>query len=70
MSLNREFAIKLFQVLNDRGMDLTSADLIKSYLLEKILKKYSGEDDVEMRDEKEKAVYGRLALLRTNHKRY
>ncbi|WP_395043645.1 DUF262 domain-containing protein [Flavobacterium sp.] len=50
----REFAIKLFQVLNDRGMDLTSADLIKSYLLEKILKKYSGEEDVEMRDEKEK----------------
>jgi len=52
----REFAIKLFQVLNDRGMDLTSADLIKSYLLEKILKKYAGEEnsDRELRDEKEK----------------
>lgn len=40
---NREFAIKLFQVLNDRGMDLTAADLIKSFLLEKLYSKY-GED--------------------------
>lgn len=29
-----QFAIKLFQVLNDRGQDLGPADLIKSYLLE------------------------------------
>ncbi|GAP71185.1 protein of unknown function DUF262 [Bacteroidales bacterium 6E] len=36
---NREFAIKLFQVLNDRGMDLTAADLIKSFLLEKLYSK-------------------------------
>ena len=42
---NREFAIKLFQVLNDRGMDLTAADLIKSYLLEKLYTKYK--DDVD-----------------------
>ena len=27
------FAIKLFQVINDRGMDLTHSDLIKSFLL-------------------------------------
>jgi uncharacterized protein with ParB-like and HNH nuclease domain len=40
---NREFAIKLFQVLNDRGMDLTAADLIKSFLLERLYKKH-GED--------------------------
>ena len=33
---NRSFAIKLFQVLNDRGMDLSSSDLIKSYLLSKL----------------------------------
>lgn len=33
---DREFAIKLFQVLNNRGMDLTAADLIKSFLLEKL----------------------------------
>ena len=42
---NREFAIKLFQVLNDRGMDLTAADLIKSYLLEKLYSKYSSDPD-------------------------
>ena len=33
---SRHFAIKLFQVLNDRGLDLTSADLIKSYLMSKL----------------------------------
>lgn len=42
---NREFAIKLFQVLNDRGMDLTAADLLKSFLLQKLYDKYS--DDPE-----------------------
>jgi len=30
---NQNFAIKLFQVLNNRGLDLTAADLIKSYLM-------------------------------------
>lgn len=30
---DESFAIKLFQVLNDRGMDLSAADIIKSYLL-------------------------------------
>jgi uncharacterized protein with ParB-like and HNH nuclease domain/predicted transport protein len=29
----RDFAIRMFQVLNDRGLDLTPADLIKSFLL-------------------------------------
>lgn len=42
---NREFAIKLFQVLNDRGMDLTAADLIKSYLLERLYSKYKEDAD-------------------------
>lgn len=42
---NREFAIKLFQVLNDRGMDLTAADLIKSFLLEKLYARYKGDPD-------------------------
>lgn len=42
---NREFAIKLFQVLNDRGMDLTAADLIKSFLLEKLYSKYKDDQD-------------------------
>lgn len=44
------FAIKLFQVLNDRGLDLTNADLIKSYLLEKVLKRYN--DDTEIKNKK------------------
>lgn len=32
----QSFAIRLFQVLNARGLDLTPADLIKSYLLQKL----------------------------------
>lgn len=32
---NESFAIKLFQVMNDRGMQLSSSDIIKSYLLTK-----------------------------------
>lgn len=35
---NVSFAIKLFQVLNDRGLPLSSADIIKSYIIEKIMK--------------------------------
>ena len=42
---NREFAIKLFQVLNDRGMDLTAADLIKSFLLERLYSQYKDDAD-------------------------
>ncbi len=41
-----EFAIKLFQVLNDRGLDLTAADLVKSYLLEKIQKEFNSDPDI------------------------
>ncbi len=43
--IDRNFAIKLFQVLNNRGMDLTSSDLIKSFLLQKIEDKYKAEDE-------------------------
>ena len=32
---NETFAIKLFQVLNDRGLDLSSSDIIKSYIIGK-----------------------------------
>ena len=47
-----EFAIKIFQVLNDRGMDLSAADLIKSFLLEKLYKKYEEEpDDSKIKEE-------------------
>ncbi len=45
------FAIKLFQVLNDRGLDLTNADLIKSFLIGKIQKIY--EINHEVRKHKE-----------------
>lgn len=41
------FAIKLFQVLNDRGLDLSNSDLIKSFLIGKIHKLYEG--DAELR---------------------
>jgi uncharacterized protein with ParB-like and HNH nuclease domain len=37
------FAIKLFQVLNDRGLELSNSDLIKSYLLGKIQKLYEND---------------------------
>lgn len=45
------FAIKLFQVLNDRGLDLSNSDLIKSYLLGRIQTLY--EKDVELKKQKE-----------------
>lgn len=37
---NQSFAIKLFLVLNDRGMELSVSDIIKSYILDK----YSASD--------------------------
>lgn len=45
------FAIKLFQVLNDRGLDLSNSDLIKSFLIGKIHKIY--EEDIEIRKQYE-----------------
>lgn len=48
---SKEFAIKLFQVLNDRGLDLTNADLIKSYLIQKIEEEYKA--DANLRTLKE-----------------
>lgn len=40
---NVGFAIKLFQVLNARGLDLTNSDLIKSFLIGKLYSKYDKE---------------------------
>jgi len=45
------FAIKLFQVLNDRGLDLSNSDLIKSYLMGQLQSKY--EKDKELKRQKE-----------------
>jgi len=42
----REFAIRMFQVLNDRGLDLTSADLIKSFLMEKLESKHKSDQEI------------------------
>ncbi|MBM2817132.1 MAG: hypothetical protein HW421_3894 [Ignavibacteria bacterium] len=42
---NTEFAIKLFQVINTRGLDLTNADLIKSFLMQKIEEEYKDDSD-------------------------
>lgn len=36
MCYDEGFAIKLFTVLNDRGLDLTPADIIKAYLLQNL----------------------------------
>ena len=38
---NQSFAIKLFQVLNDRGLELSPADIVKSY----IIGKYDQDDE-------------------------
>ncbi len=43
---SKEFAIKLFQVLNDRGLDLTNADLIKSYLIQKIEEEFKADENL------------------------
>ncbi len=42
----REFAIRMFQVLNDRGLDLTSADLIKSFLMEKLESRHKNDPEI------------------------
>ena len=43
---SKEFAIKLFQVLNDRGLDLNASDLIKSNLIQAIESKYKDHPDL------------------------
>lgn len=45
------FAIKLFQVLNDRGLDLSNSDLIKSYLIGLIQKKYESDGELKKKME-------------------
>lgn len=45
---NQSFAIKLFLVLNDRGLELSISDIVKSYLLDKYDSndKYSNDDKI------------------------
>jgi uncharacterized protein with ParB-like and HNH nuclease domain len=44
---NRDFAMKLFQVLNDRGLDLSTADLFKSSLFLKLHGEYKNLNEEE-----------------------
>lgn len=43
---SKDFAIKLFQVLNDRGLDLTNADLIKSFLIQKLEEEFKADENL------------------------
>jgi uncharacterized protein with ParB-like and HNH nuclease domain len=45
------FAIKLFQVLNDRGLDLSNSDLIKSFLVGQIHKEYLLDEELKKQKE-------------------
>jgi hypothetical protein len=45
------FAIKLFQVLNARGLDLSNSDLIKSFLIGQIHKTYQSDEDIKKQKE-------------------
>lgn len=45
------FAIKLFQVLNDRGLDLSNSDLIKSFLIGRIHKLFDEDNEVKKQKE-------------------
>lgn len=45
------FAIKLFQVLNDRGLDLSNSDLIKSFLIGKVHKLFEHDSELKKQHE-------------------
>ncbi|MBX7060995.1 MAG: DUF262 domain-containing protein [Pyrinomonadaceae bacterium] len=47
------FAIKLFQVLNDRGLDLSNSDLLKSFLIGEIHRKYASEPELQKQKEEQ-----------------
>lgn len=57
---NVEAAIKIFQILNNRGLDLTNADLIKSFLIEKIHKDLPYEGNEEGTEEYKSILDSRL----------
>lgn len=61
------FAIKLFQVLNDRGLDLSNADLIKSFLIGQIHKKY-GEDPEQLKHKEDEFIsdWSRCEVIATD----
>lgn len=53
-----EFAIRMFQVLNDRGLDLSNADLIKSYLYERIKDNLPADSDAYRKKNEEVFIAG------------
>ena len=55
VSTNSKFGIKLFQVLNNRGLDLSATDLLKSYLLAEV-KDYDQSEFIALWNDLEKLV--------------
>ena len=55
VSTNSKFGIKLFQVLNNRGLDLSATDLLKSYLLAEV-KEYDQSEFIALWNDLEKLV--------------
>lgn len=47
------FAIKLFQVLNHRGLDLSNSDLLKSFLIGQVHRKYAVEPELQKQKEEQ-----------------
>ena len=55
------FAIKLFQVLNDRGLDLSNSDLIKSFLIGRIHKIYDADAELKKQRKTNLWMIGKVA---------
>ena len=61
------FAIKLFQVLNDRGLDLSNSDLIKSHLIGKIQRLYEKDEELRRRKEDQFMDDWKICESHANH---
>lgn len=61
------FAIKLFQVLNDRGLDLSNADLIKSFLIGQIQKSFAGDTEIKKQKEDQFMDDWKICETHSNH---
>lgn len=61
------FAIKLFQVLNDRGLDLSNADLIKSFLIGQIQKSFAGDTEIKKQKEDQFMDDWKICEAHSNH---
>lgn len=61
------FAIKLFQVLNDRGLDLSNSDLIKSFLIGQIQKSFAGDNELKKQKEDQFMDDWKVCETHSNH---